>query len=200
MRELVLATRNPGKVAEIKRLLEGMPIVVRTLEEFPDIPEIQEDALTLKDNARKKAWAVYRATGLPTLADDTGLEVDALGGRPGVFSARYAGPQATDAENRARLLQEMAGQKHRRARFRTVVVLIDNEGEHLFEGVCEGTIGEEERGEEGFGYDPLFIPEEGTRTFAELQADEKNAISHRGKALRQVIAYLKERLGKHVAE
>ncbi len=200
MKELVLATRNRGKVAEIKQLLQERPIIIRTLDDFPEVPEIVEDAATLEGNALKKAEVVHRITGLPVLADDTGLEVDALDGRPGVFSARYAGPTATDAENRRRLLQEMEAKANRKARFRTVVVLIDEEGVHTFEGICEGVIGTEERGELGFGYDSVFIPEGYSRTFAELTPEEKNAVSHRGRALRQVIAYIDTKEKQRVGE
>ncbi|GIV59991.1 MAG: non-canonical purine NTP pyrophosphatase [Rhodothermaceae bacterium] len=188
--EIVLATRNPGKVRELRALLAGWPVVLRTAADFPGAPEVEEDAPTLEGNARKKALALHRHTGLPALADDTGLEVDALGGRPGVHSARFAGPGAGDAENRARLLQELHGVPDRTARFRTVLAFATDDGVLCFEGICRGYILEKERGRGGFGYDPLFVPEGETRTFAELSPAEKNALSHRGKALRAWLAFL----------
>ena len=130
--------------------------------------------------------------GIPSLADDTGLEVDALGGAPGVHSARFAGPDANDARNRRKLLDALQGHENRNARFRTVVSYVDEDGVRYFEGVCEGRIEQQERGTGGFGYDPLFTPIGETRTFAELEPDEKNALSHRGRALRAFLAFLKE--------
>ncbi|WP_457652972.1 RdgB/HAM1 family non-canonical purine NTP pyrophosphatase [Rhodocaloribacter sp.] len=194
--EIVLATRNPGKVREVRALLAGLPVTLRTAASFEDAPEVLEDAPTLEGNARKKALALHRHTGLPTLADDTGLEVTALGGRPGVHSARFAGPDADDAANRAKLLRELSGAADRSARFRTVVAFVEDGEVRLFEGVCPGRILEEERGAGGFGYDALFVPEGETRTFAELGPAEKNAVSHRGRALRKLAAYLRERLGE----
>ncbi|MBE2185309.1 MAG: RdgB/HAM1 family non-canonical purine NTP pyrophosphatase [Rhodothermales bacterium] len=178
---LVLATRNAGKIRELERLLEGTGMAVEPCPS--DAPEVVEDGDTLAANAEKKARAVHAFTGLAALADDTGLEVDALGGRPGVRSARFAGETATDADNRARLLRELDGQPSR-ARFRTVVAFVDESGAlHTFVGVCEGTIGTQERGTSGFGYDALFIPDGYDQTFAELPLDTKNRISHRARAL-----------------
>jgi XTP/dITP diphosphohydrolase len=190
--QLVLATRNAGKIAELRALLGGLPVVVRPAGE--EAPEVEEDAPSLEGNARKKAQAWHDLTGLPALADDTGLEVAALGGRPGVRSARYAGPEANDAANRALLLRELEGRTDRSARFRTVLAFVEAEGVRSFEGVCRGRILEEERGTGGFGYDALFVPEGETRTFAELSAAEKNAISHRGRALRAFAAFLRQRI------
>lgn len=189
---IVLATRNAGKVSEIRELLADLPVELSTAADYPEVPEVEEDAGTLRGNARKKALELHRHTGLPTLADDTGLEVEALEGAPGVHSARYAGADVTDADNRAHLLSEMDGVADRSARFRTVVALIKENGtERYFEGICRGRIMEEERGTGGFGYDPLFVPEEEDRTFAELSPDVKNRISHRGIAFRHVAEYLR---------
>ena len=192
---LVLATRNPGKVAEMRALLADLPVVLRSAAEIEGAPEVEEDAPTLEGNALKKARALHAHTGLPALADDTGLEVDALGGAPGVHSARYAGPAAADATNRARLLRELGGTADRTARFRTVIAFVEDGSVRTFEGTCEGHILHEERGTGGFGYDALFVPEDHDRTFAELPPDAKNAISHRGRALRAFIHYLRERIG-----
>jgi XTP/dITP diphosphohydrolase len=184
---VVLATANPAKVAELVRALEGR------LEVRPrpsDLAEVDEAGRTLEDNASLKALAVARHSGELALADDTGLFVDALGGRPGVRSARYAGEGADDRANVARLLAELAsvgasGPEQRRARFRTVIALGRPDGSvRLVEGTCEGWISPEPRGSAGFGYDPVFVPLEGDgRTFAEMGPEEKGAISHRGRAL-----------------
>ena len=192
--EIVLATRNPGKVAEMRALLTGLPVALHAASSIDGAPDVEEDAPTLEGNARKKAEALYAFTGLPALADDTGLEVEALGGRPGVHAARYAGPACDAVANRALLRRELAGIANRAAQFRTVIAFADGETVRFFEGVCRGRILDEERGAGGFGYDPLFVPDGETRTFAELSPDEKNAISHRGRALRSFAAYLHERL------
>lgn len=192
--QIVLATRNAGKVAEMRALLAGLPVELLPAEAVAGAPEVEETAATLEGNAEKKARALHTHTGLPALADDTGLEVEALGGRPGVHSARYAGPEADDAANRARLRHDLAGATNRAAQFRTVIAYLDEQGLHTFEGVCRGRIIDEERGTGGFGYDALFVPEGETRTFAELSAEEKNAISHRGRALRAFAAFLRNRL------
>ncbi len=189
---LVLATRNPGKAAELQALLADLPVTLRLAADFPGAPEVPEDATTLEGNAARKARALQAFTGLPTLADDTGLEVEALGGQPGVHSARFAGPQATDADNRALLLRRLQGVENRRARFRTVLAFApDARTLHLFEGVCSGWILEEERGSGGFGYDSLFVPEGYTQTFAEMPLAMKNRISHRGQALRAFLSFLR---------
>lgn len=193
---IVLATRNPGKVAEMQALLSGLPVSLKTVADFVDAPEVEEDAPTLEGNAAKKARVLHAHTGLPALADDTGLEVAALGGRPGVHSARYAGPEANDAANRTRLREEMQGQPDRSAQFRTVIAFAEGETVAYFEGVCKGHIINEERGTGGFGYDALFVPGGETQTFAELTASEKNAISHRGRALRKFAAYLEKRFSE----
>ncbi|MXW63399.1 MAG: RdgB/HAM1 family non-canonical purine NTP pyrophosphatase [Bacteroidetes bacterium SB0662_bin_6] len=192
---LLLSTRNPGKIAEIRLLLSDLPIALRSVSEIDGAPFVEEDADTLEGNARKKAETLHAFGGLPALADDTGLEVDALGGLPGVQSARFAGLQADDAANRRKLLADLQAARDRSARFRTVIALADETGTRFFEGVCRGTIIDEERGSKGFGYDRIFVPEGGNRTFAELDAEEKNAISHRGAALRRLAAYLHDQAG-----
>jgi len=184
----VCASANPHKVAEIFDLMGG----VIDLQPRPaDLADVVEDADTLVGNARLKADAVCAATGLPALADDTGLEVDALNGAPGVRTARFAGEQATDADNRAKMLRELEG-KARTCRFRTVALLRFPDGREIIaEGVCEGSIAEVEVGERGFGYDPLFIARDGDgRTFAQMSASEKHELSHRGKAFRALAEIL----------
>lgn len=191
---ILLATRNPGKVREMRELLSDLPVGLITTDELESAPAIEEDAETLEGNARKKAETLYRLTNLPSLADDTGLEVEALEGAPGVHSARFAGEDATDVENRRLLLERLDGVKDRSARFRTVIAYVDDKGLHYFEGICSGTIAKEERGTGGFGYDSIFIPEASDRTFSELSPEEKNRVSHRGRALREFESYLRDRL------
>ena len=188
---IVLASANPDKAHEIRAII-GDAVV---LEPRPaHVPDVVEDGATLLDNARLKAGALCVATGLPALADDTGLEVDALGGAPGVWAARYAGEHASYSDNVAKLLRELAGvgDAERTARFRTVAMVRFPDGSELIgDGVVEGRIARELRGENGFGYDPVFVPSEGDgRSFAEMDADEKHAISHRGRALRALAAQL----------
>jgi XTP/dITP diphosphohydrolase len=192
---IVLATRNPGKVAELRALLADLPIELVSADDVEGAPLVEEDAPTLEGNARKKALALHEATGLPALADDTGLEVDALNGRPGVHSARYGGDAQDAAANRARLLREMQTVPHRAARFRTVLAFAVGESVRLFEGVCEGAITMQERGSLGFGYDSIFEPEGMGVTFAEMPADQKNAVSHRRRALDHFAAYLRMHIG-----
>ena len=183
---LVCASANPDKVAEIAALLvsAGVELLPRPVQ----VPDVVEDADTLVGNARLKAAAIAEATGQPAVADDTGLFVDALDGRPGVRTARYAGETATYADNRAKMLVELAGraQAERHASFRTVAMVVWPDGRELsVEGVCEGHIALAERGSRGFGYDPLFVPDDGDgRTFAEMAEHEKHALSHRGRAFR----------------
>ena len=186
---LVCASANPHKVAEIATLLGD---VVELVPRPPDVPDVVEDADTLEGNARLKAAAIAAATGAPAVADDTGLEVAALGGLPGVRTARYAGEQATDADNRAALLQALAGVGDRRARFRTVAMVVWPDGRELsVDGVCRGSIATAERGTRGFGYDSLFVPDDGDgRTFAEMAEDEKHDLSHRGRAFRALLTEL----------
>jgi XTP/dITP diphosphohydrolase len=181
---LVLGTGNPGKVDELRALLSDLPTEVVPGHTLDDPPDVAEDADTLAGNAQKKAEAYHERTGLPALADDTGLEVAALDGRPGVHTARFAGPDATPDDNKEKLLAVLNGVDDRRARFRTVVALVDSDGPpHTFEGVCKGTITTALRGDGGFGYDPLFQPDGHDQTFAEMDADTKNEISHRRRAL-----------------
>lgn len=192
MIQVVCASANPDKVAEIQDLLRG---VVQLLPRPASVGEIVEDADTLLGNARLKARAICDATGLPAVADDTGLEVDALQGAPGVHTARFAGENATYADNRAKMLQSLRGVKRqsRTARFRTVALVAYPDGsERWAEGVCEGSIAESERGARGFGYDAVFVPREGDgRTFAEMSIDEKHALGHRGRAFRALAAVLR---------
>lgn len=196
---LVLATRNPGKVAEMRTLLADVPVRLIPADSFDDPPDVEEDRPTLEGNARKKATALFEHSGHPALADDTGLEVDALEGAPGVHTARFAGPGATPTDNNDKLLHMLEGADTRHARFRTIVAFVDDDGVHCFEGVCEGTIAEAPRGERGFGYDPLFIPESDTRTFAEMEPAQKNAVSHRKRALHQFVAFLRERFASEAS-
>lgn len=193
--KIVLATRNPGKVQEMRVLLSGLPVELISASELNAAPEVAENADSLEQNAAMKARTLHDYTEMASLADDTGLEVKALDGRPGVRSARYAGELADDAANRERLLRELADVSNREARFRTVIAYVEKEGAlHFFEGICPGAITREERGTGGFGYDSIFVPEGMEQTFAELPVHEKNAVSHRGRALSEFAAYLRERL------
>lgn len=185
---VVAATANPAKLAEIRQILEWL---VELAPRPPEVPDVVEDAPDLVGNARLKARAIASATGRAALADDTGLEVDELDGAPGVRSARFAGEDATDAENVELLLHRLSGVVERRARFHTVAVLVAEGGEVVCHGTCDGTIADEPRGAGGFGYDPVFVPVEGDgRTFAEMTPAEKHAISHRGRAMRALAAEL----------
>lgn len=182
---VVAATANPKKLAEIEAIFERVAGDVVLAPRPADLADVVEDGATLHDNAALKAVAVSTAAGRPAIADDTGLEVDAIDGSPGVRSARFAGDDATDADNVDLLLTLLTGIENRRARFRTVICLAAPGREPVFaEGVCEGTIVTERRGASGFGYDPVFVPDDGDgRTFAEMTADEKHSISHRGRAM-----------------
>ena len=188
---LVCASANPDKVAEIATLLDG---VVHLLPRPADVPDVVEDSGTLVGNARLKATAICAATGSPAVADDTGLFVTALDGAPGVDTAYFAGPTATHAENRDKLLRELAGAADRTARFVTVAMVVWPDGEELVvEGVCEGSIAEAERGARGWGYDPLFVAADGDgRTFAEMTEADKHALSHRGRAFAALLMALRE--------
>lgn len=164
------------------------------IQSFTDLPaplEVEETEDTLEGNAILKAKAFFAEVGIPCFADDTGLEVEALDGRPGVYSARYAGPDGDATANMNLLLKELKDQPNRAARFRTVIAYYDGDSLHTFDGILEGKIGHVPRGDQGFGYDPVFIPESSDRTLAEFSPDEKNAISHRGRAIRNFIAFLK---------
>jgi XTP/dITP diphosphohydrolase len=186
---LVIASANPHKAAELRELLEAVLGGAITLVDRPiEIPDIEETGVTLEENARMKAVAIAAATGLAAIADDTGLEVAALGGAPGVFSARYAGEDATYDDNVAKLLAELKGSSDRSARFRTVCLVAFPDGKELIaEGVATGTIAAHPVGTTGFGYDPVFLPDaDPTRTYAELDGVEKNRLSHRGAAVRAI--------------
>ncbi|MBD3235849.1 MAG: RdgB/HAM1 family non-canonical purine NTP pyrophosphatase [Candidatus Eisenbacteria bacterium] len=197
---LLCATRNPDKVGELREALRALPVALLSLDDLPPLPEVAETGDTLEENALLKARSAYRASGEASLADDTGLEVDALGGRPGVRSARYAGPGADYERNVTKLLREMEGipPERRGARFRTVIaVLLPDGSEHLAHGSCVGRILDARRGSGGFGYDPVFwVPEVG-RTFAEMGLAEKNRISHRGRAVRAARQVLVDYLAAH---
>lgn len=202
MKKLLVATYNPGKVREYEELLAGLPIPLEITfppQEGLDL-QVEESGETFEENARIKACAFAQASGLLTLADDSGLEVDALGGAPGVRSARYSGPGASDADRYRKLLGELAGvpEEERAARFRCVIALARADGRvRTGEGICEGVIGWEPRGEHGFGYDPVFVVEGfGGRTMAELPPDLKNEISHRGRAARAIRPALVEMLSE----
>jgi XTP/dITP diphosphohydrolase len=194
IRELVLATRNRHKGEELAALLGDLGIRIRTLDEFPSTPEVEEDGLTCEANAIKKATEIARATGLTAVADDTGLEVDALGGRPGVYAARYAGEGATYEDNCKKLIRELSGVPHERrtARFLTVAAIVTpGEPAQVAHGVLDGYITEAPAGGGGFGYDPVFyVPELGA-TLAEITPEQKNRISHRAKAFLQAKAILR---------
>ena len=195
---VVLATKNRGKAREIQAMLEGVVARVESLADHPHVELPPEGAVSYRENALEKARTVWRALGIPALGDDSGLEVDALDGAPGVTSARFAGPDAGDAANNARMLVELRGlpPAGRTARFRCVLALVKGEGlEAVAEGVCSGTILDAPRGSGGFGYDPLFLPEGESRTFAELPHDVKNRISHRGRAVRALRAVMETRKG-----
>ena len=192
MQELLFATHNRHKADEIEKLLAGAYRLL-TLDEAGFSEEIVEDALTLEGNALLKARFLFSKTGKPCFADDTGLEVVALGGAPGVHTARYAGEECNPDKNMDKLLDALKNADERGARFRTVVAYIDASGkEHLFEGVCEGEIALSRHGGQGFGYDPVFAPKGfGGHTFAEMSMEDKNKISHRGRAVRLFVEYLK---------
>ena len=184
---LVIATRNTGKTSEIRDLLKGFPINIKNLDDFGPIPEVEEDGNTFDENAYKKASFAARILGLPALADDSGLLVEALGGAPGIHSARYAGENATDEQRRAKLLQEMEEKTDRRAAFECVISIAVPTGAALtYEARCEGLITTEPVGSNGFGYDPIFYYPPLKKTFAELTMQEKSRVSHRGKALREL--------------
>lgn len=199
--KLVIATRNKHKLEEIRAIFHQPALEIVSAFDFPDIPDVEEDGQTFEANAVKKAVTLATATGFWALADDSGLEVDALNGAPGVYSARYAGEPVNYKANNEKLLEEMMVVGDRTARFRCVIALSSPTGvARTVEGSCEGSIGFEECGEGGFGYDPVFIPEGHTLTFAELEPEAKNAISHRGLALREAAAQWGSILEKHPAD
>jgi XTP/dITP diphosphohydrolase len=194
--EIVLATNNRNKVTELLSLLGPSvpPLAIKTLEDFPDLPAVDETEPTLEGNALKKARAVYQYTRRPSIADDSGLEVFYLAKRPGVLSARYAGPRATYEENNKKLLAELRGvpPRRRNAQFRCVIAFVTDRGERVVEGVTQGRIVEAPRGSNGFGYDPLFQPDGYVQTYAEMPPELKNRISHRAKAIESLLPSLIE--------
>lgn len=195
--EIVIATRNRKKVEEIKRITEGMPITLLSIDDFPGCPDVEEDGMTFEENAIKKAVAIAKFTGKYALADDSGLEVYALGGAPGIKSSRYAGIETDDKKNIEKLLYDMRTieKEKRGARFVCCIVLASPKGDvKTFYGEVEGMIGDEARGKGGFGYDSVFYPLGHKRTFAEMSDKEKDALSHRGKALRKLKEYLRNNI------
>ncbi|RJR41598.1 MAG: XTP/dITP diphosphatase [Desulfobacteraceae bacterium] len=201
-RILVMATRNRGKIHELNVLLSGFDVEIRSMEDFGPIPEPVEDGSTFEENAYKKAAHTARMLGFPALADDSGIVVESLGGAPGIHSARYAGVGATDEENNRKLLRELEGVVNRKAEFRCVIVIAVPQGPALtYEGSCEGEIALSLLGENGFGYDPLFYYPPLGKTFAQMDTEEKNEVSHRGRAFRElrsefpkVLVWMKQRL------
>ena len=195
MMKLIFATNNAHKLREVAQVI-GSCVELVSLAECGVVEDIPENEPTLEGNALAKARYIYSRTGQNCFADDTGLEVDALGGEPGVRSARYATDGHDDEANKKLLLQRLEGAECRNAQFRTAIALILDGEEYLFEGIVRGHIACEEHGDGGFGYDPLFVPEGYELSFAEMSADEKNAISHRGRAVRALAAFLNEHYGK----
>lgn len=195
MRTLIFATNNQNKVKEIRSVL-GNDFSIITLKEADIDIDIPEPHDTLEANAKEKSTVIHSLTNKNCFSEDTGLEVEALNGEPGVRSARYAGDETDFKKNIEKLLQNMDGQRNRLARFRTVISLILDKQEYFFEGICNGMITENEAGENGFGYDPVFIPEGAAKTFAQMSLEEKNEYSHRKKATAKLIAFLKEKYGQ----
>jgi len=184
---IVIATRNKGKVREFQQLLNDFPVEFQSLSDFGPIPEVVEDGVTFDDNAYKKAAFTAKVLGLPAIADDSGLAVEALNGAPGVYSARYAGENASDADNIAKLLMEMQGKTNRKAAFHCVISIAVPSGPALtYEGQCHGEITTEPHGTSGFGYDPIFFYPKFGKTFAEVTTEQKNRVSHRGIALKEM--------------
>ena len=190
METIVLATGNPHKVKEIREVLADQ-FIIKGLKEIGCTTDLPETSPTLEGNALQKARYVYQHYQVNCFAEDTGLEIEALGGEPGVYTARYAGPKRDPDDNMNLVLQKLLGVKARDARFRTVVALILDGKEYTFEGIVNGTIALQKQGVGGFGYDPIFIPNDYEQTFAELPSTEKNKISHRGRAIRKLIDFLK---------
>jgi XTP/dITP diphosphohydrolase len=189
---LVFATNNQNKATEINAIL-GTAFKISTLREIGLEIDIPEPHATLEENAREKSTTIYKLTQFDCFGEDTGLEVEALLGAPGVRSARYAGEHCNTEDNIKKLLQELATEQNRKARFRTVISLIENGNEYQFEGVCEGMIAWTSHGEQGFGYDPIFIPLGSTKSFASMTLDEKNKFSHRKKAVQKLVAHLHQK-------
>lgn len=195
MLRLLMSTHNDHKLREINAKLraEHLPVTLTSLKELDDLEEIPEDGETLEANALQKARIAYQRHGIDCFADDTGLEVDAMDGRPGVYTARYAGAHCSPEDNRRKMLGELEGVEQRGAAFRTVIALILEGREYIFRGEVRGSITTSEAGDGGFGYDPIFCPEGYDITFAEMSDEEKNRISHRGRAVDAMIAFLRER-------
>ncbi|KGE85245.1 MAG: non-canonical purine NTP diphosphatase [Phaeodactylibacter xiamenensis] len=193
MQSIVFATGNPNKISEVSQLLEGK-IEIRGLKDIGCDEVLPETSPTIAANASEKAWYVHNNYKVDCFSEDTGLEVDALNGEPGVYSARYAGPAHDDEANMSLLLANMKGEEDRRARFHTVISLIIDGKEHQFEGTVEGQIIHHKKGNQGFGYDPVFMPDGFNRTFAQMSAEEKSSISHRGQAVRKLVAFLKTKV------
>lgn len=190
--DILFATTNQGKVSEIENILEGLDLRFHGLREFPDLPPVKEDGTTFRENAVRKATAYHKLTGSPSLAEDSGLEIDFLQGRPGIHSSRFAGEQTGYPEKMRRILEMLADvpAEQRGARFVCWVAFVSSTETHMEEGVCKGTISFRPQGEQGFGYDPIFIPEGCNRTFGQLDRNVKNQISHRSVALRKMRRYL----------
>jgi XTP/dITP diphosphohydrolase len=197
--QLVLATNNPDKIKEIKYLLEDLPVTILTKDDFLEFPEVEETGQTLEENALLKAKALAEFCDMPALADDSGLEVDALNGAPGIYSSRYAGENVTYKENYEKLLRELKGvpKAKRTARFRCVIAIDWHDGTtQTTEGVAEGIIAEDAKGDKGFGYDPVFYYPPKNKRFSEMTAEEKNIVSHRGLALQNMVGLIMERVNK----
>ncbi len=198
MKAIVLATHNPGKVKELQALLKDLPLIIKSLQDYPELPRIKETGRTFLENAGIKATTVFKHTNIMSLADDSGLEVEALNGVPGVYSSRYAGEEGNDLANNKKLLQVLADipMEKRQANFRTVICLKLLNGEDIYtEGICKGKIAFEFKGHNGFGYDPIFLAEpDYQKTMAELSLAEKNRISHRGRALKEMKTILEQLL------
>ena len=192
--KLIFATNNKHKIEEIQHVI-GDTFELITLSEAGINIDIPEPHDTLEANASEKSWTIYRLTGINCFSEDSGLEVEALNGEPGVRSARYAGEEKSDERNTAKVLQQLEGKDNRRARFRTVISLIIDGKELLFEGTCPGVITTAPRGSHGFGYDPVFIPDNGARTFAEMTLEEKGRYSHRKRASDQLVSFLQLQAG-----
>lgn len=193
LHELVIATRNPGKLREMEAILSSLPLKILSLKDYPDIPEVMEDGATFAENATKKARVIAQLTNRPTIADDSGLTVDSLNGRPGVFSSRYAGDEATDQERCLKILDEMAAipEGHRQAAFICAMALAFPDGRmQVVHGECRGRVTFAPRGKYGFGYDPIFFVSELGKTMAELLPEVKNRISHRARALEKIMSLL----------
>jgi XTP/dITP diphosphohydrolase len=192
MKKFFIASKNSGKIREIRSILEDFPAEILSFNDIPGIPDIEETGSTLEENALIKAKAVFDIVNIPVLADDSGLEVDFLNGAPGVYSARYSGPDANDDANCKKLLAELGELEFskRTARFRCVIVMYDGFRERCFEGACEGHIIDYKKGHNGFGYDPIFMPNGYSQTFAELENNIKNRISHRARALNNLKEFL----------